>query len=66
MLISFILLFIVLIILGLKKWIVNYIKVFQTYRNIPCPSNRLPLLGNLLTLPLNPYRKESIGEKNKD
>jgi len=66
MLIPFILLFIVLIILGLKRWIINYIKVFQTYRNIPCPSNRLPLLGNLLNLPLNPYRKKSICEKNKD
>jgi len=46
------------IILGFKNWIINYIKVFQTYKSIPCPPNRLPLLGNLFSLPLNPYRKK--------
>lgn len=57
---SFILLFIVLIILivlGLRKQIINHIKVVQTYRIIPCPSTTLPLLGNVLDLPLNPYSK---------
>ncbi|CAF4931442.1 unnamed protein product, partial [Rotaria sp. Silwood1] len=36
-------------------WIINYIKVLQTYKHIPCPPHRLPLLGNLFNLPLNPY-----------
>jgi hypothetical protein len=54
---SVILLLIVLIILGVKSWIIRYIKILKTYRDIPCPPNRLPLLGNLLNLPLNPHRK---------
>ncbi|CAF5078227.1 unnamed protein product, partial [Rotaria sp. Silwood1] len=50
-----ILLFIIFIILRFKSWIINYIKVLQTYKHIPCPPHRLPLLGNLFNLPLNPY-----------
>jgi hypothetical protein len=52
------------IIFGFKNSISNYIKVFRTYRSIPCPPNRLPLLGNLFDLPLDPYRKISISEGN--
>jgi hypothetical protein len=58
LLIIFILLSVLFIILGFKNSIINYIKVFQTYKSIPCPRNRLLLLGNLLILPLNPYRKK--------
>jgi hypothetical protein len=63
-LITFILLFFVfLIIIGYKKWIINYIKILRTYRNIPCPPNRLPLLGNIFNLPLSPYSKKKIHKK---
>lgn len=47
----------------LKDWFRNYIRRLKTYETIICPSNRLPLLGNILQLPLNPYRKISISER---
>ncbi len=49
---------VLLIVLGYKNSISNYIKFIKTYGSVPCPPNRLPLLGNLFNLPLNPYRKE--------
>ena len=66
-LITVILLFLIfLIIIGHKNWILNYIKILRTYRNIPCPPNRLPLLGNIFNLPLSPYSKKKNPQKNKD
>ena len=59
-LISFILLIAILFVFAFKRWLLNYIKLLQAYGSIPCPSNRLPLLGNLLNLPLDTYRKKSI------
>jgi hypothetical protein len=47
-----------LIILTFKNGIINYIKLLKTYGSIPCPPTRLPLLGNLFDLPLNPYSKK--------
>ena len=55
LLITFILIF---IIIGLKNWFFNYIKLLKTYGNIPCPPNRLFLLGNILNLPLDPSSKK--------
>jgi hypothetical protein len=55
---TFILIFIIFIIIGLKNWFFNYLKLLKTYGNIPCPPNRLPLLGNILNLPLDPSSKK--------
>ncbi|UJR08122.1 hypothetical protein I4U23_012399 [Adineta vaga] len=55
---SFGLLFIVVFILlffRYKTWIMNCIKVLRTYETIPCPSGKLPILGNLLNLPISAY-----------
>jgi len=60
LLIIFLLLLVLLIIFGLKNWFINYIKILKIYGDIPCPRNRLLLLGNLFELPLNPYRKKLI------
>ncbi|CAF1068446.1 unnamed protein product [Adineta steineri] len=57
--ISFLLLFIIFIILLcliFQKWIIHYIQISQAYKNIPCLPSKLPILGDILTLPLNPYK----------
>ncbi len=53
------------VILGCKNWFINYIKVLKTYGTIPCPPNRLPLLGNIFSLPLDPHRKKTNSNKSK-
>ncbi|CAF0907860.1 unnamed protein product, partial [Adineta ricciae] len=56
--ISFGLLFViftVLFILRYKDWFLYRIKVIRTYETIPCPAGKLPVLGNILNLPVNPY-----------
>jgi hypothetical protein len=58
MLVIVLIVIVLFILLGLKNWIINYIKLLQIYGPIACPSNRLPLLGNLFELPLNPRRKK--------
>ncbi|CAF3997706.1 unnamed protein product [Adineta steineri] len=48
--------FIILICLIFKQWIIHCIQIAQTYKNIPCLPSKLPILGDLLYLPLNPYK----------
>ncbi|CAF1558992.1 unnamed protein product, partial [Adineta steineri] len=57
--ISILLLFIILIILIcliFKQWIIHYIQISQAYKNIPCLPSKLPILGDILTLPLDSYK----------
>ena len=56
--------FFVLFILRYKDWFLYRIKVIRTYETIPCPAGKLPVLGNILSLPVNPYgKKENAREK---
>ena len=57
-------LIVVLIIFALKDWFLKYIRQSKAYANVPCPPNRLPLLGNLLSLPIGAYGKTRT-EKTK-
>ena len=50
---------VLLVVLTLKNWFIKYIRQSRAYANVPCPPNRLPLLGNLLNLPIGAYRKTS-------
>lgn len=43
----------------------HYLRISKVYGNIPCPRNRLPILGNILSLPLNPYSKKTVYQKVK-
>jgi hypothetical protein len=57
--------FILLIIFATKDWFIHYFKLLQTYGSIPCPPNRLPFLGSLLHLPLDPAsKKNKFNDKN--
>lgn len=47
--------FVILLVFGLRKWLLNYIKILKAYGSIPSPPNKLPIIGNLLSLPLDPY-----------
>ncbi|CAF1176401.1 unnamed protein product [Adineta steineri] len=54
---------IILIFFAFKKSIVHFIKISQTYKRIPCSPTKLPILGDILTLPLNPYKfTKKLGE----
>ena len=55
--IIFIGILLLLAIFACKDWIIHYLKLLQVYGSIPCPPNRLPLLGNIFNLPLNPHGK---------
>lgn len=48
-------LIVVLIVFALKDWFFRYMRQLKAYANVPCPPNRLPLLGNLLSLPIGAY-----------
>ena len=66
--ISFVLLFViftVLFILRYKDWFLHRIKVARTYQSIPCPSGKLPVLGNIFSLPVNPYGKKKKEKARK-
>ncbi|CAF1109070.1 unnamed protein product [Adineta steineri] len=63
--ISFLLLFIIFVILIIliiliclvfKQWIIHCIQISQAYKNIPCLPSKLPILGDILTLPLDSYK----------
>lgn len=43
-----------------KDWIIHYLKLLRVYGSIPCPPNRLPLLGNIFNLPLSPHGKRIV------
>ncbi len=60
MLLILLIVIVLFVLLALKNWFINYVKALQIYGSIACPRNRLPLLGNLFQLPLNPHRKKSI------
>ncbi|CAF1276388.1 unnamed protein product [Rotaria magnacalcarata] len=51
-----IIIFLIFLIVRLKPWLVNYFKLLKNYGPVPCPRNRLPILGNLLSLPLDPHQ----------
>ncbi|UJR12468.1 hypothetical protein I4U23_016644 [Adineta vaga] len=56
---SFLLLFIIFIILiclTFQKWIIHSIQIAKAYKNIPCSPNKLPILGDLLTIPLDSHK----------
>ncbi|CAF1079722.1 unnamed protein product [Adineta steineri] len=48
--------FIILICLTFQKWIIHSIQILKAYKNIPCSPNKLPILGDLLTLPLDSHK----------
>ncbi|CAF4209047.1 unnamed protein product [Adineta steineri] len=48
--------FIILICLTFKQWIIHCIRISQAYKKIPCSPIKLPILGDLLNMPLNPYK----------
>ncbi|UJR18772.1 hypothetical protein I4U23_005678 [Adineta vaga] len=56
---SFLLLFIIFIILiclTFQKWIIHSIQIAKAYNNIPCSPTKLPILGDLLTTPLDSHK----------
>ena len=60
--VSFPLIIIVILLLvafALKNWFLQYVKVSRAYHKIACPPNRLPFLGNILQLPINPHGESS-------
>lgn len=55
---ALVLVLLLLLVLGwFYKWIANCIKVAQTYAALPCPPRKLPIVGNLLDLPMDAFRK---------
>lgn len=57
----FLLLVVVLLLVFLgKNWFFQYLKVARAYDKVACPPNRLPFIGNLLSLPIDPYRKSKF------
>ena len=49
---------VIIFVLQLKDWFLKYVQQSKAYRNVQSPPNKLPLLGNVLSLPFDPYRNE--------
>jgi hypothetical protein len=57
----FLLVVVILLLIGFgcKDALIKYLNESKAYANVACPPNKLPLLGNLLSLPISAYGRST-------